>query len=113
MSPSILFDPKVSAVIARSGFGTIWKAMRAGVPFLAVPYRETDDPEIYFNDQVIARFGLGRVLPHKGMSRAAITSAIFECRKTVAEIERLTQTEFSTTDGVAYVAERITDSILA
>lgn len=112
MTPSMIFDPRVKGVLARSGWGTLWKTMRAGKPFIAIPYRDGDDPEIFFNDKTVKRMGLGGVLKPDMMSPAAVQNLIRSTAPNLAEINRLTVEEFGTTDGVTYVAEIIAADVL-
>lgn len=111
-SPSVIFHPDVRAVIGRSGWGTLWKTIRAQKPFLAVPYRNGDDPEIFFNDITLERMGVGAVLARRGYSLTDIADVISSIGVNLKEINALTKGEFGTTDGVAYVANMIAKTIL-
>jgi hypothetical protein len=103
--PSIIFNPKVKAVVSRAGWSTIWSCLVTSKPFLALPFRRTDDPEMFFNLRTLVALKLGQVL-RSGLSEATLYRSYSLIRKQEEIVDRLLSL-YGTVDGLQYVAQKI------
>ena len=91
----------LSAVLARSGFGSIWQAMVNQKPIGVIRPRPQDDPEVFHNAQVVEWSGIGRILDDNAAplfeSLPRFTSAI----RGQLDVE---MEQFQTVDGIAYTS---------
>ena len=55
-----LWHPNIKFVIGRAGWGIIKKSVQGWKPFIALPFNQEDDPEIFYNIQEMRELKLGR-----------------------------------------------------
>jgi hypothetical protein len=110
ISPKALHDPRIKAVVGRAGWGTGWQMLTIGKSWLVIPPQQGDDPEIQFNHQVIERLGIGSVIDSQTFDAAVLEDYIRRFGPRVRELRELTTQRFGTSDGIAYIAQRIVAS---
>lgn len=104
----IIFNPNIMAVLARSGWGTLWLCQVAEKPIMCPIWKSTDDPEIYHNNITVEKFGLGVIYEkfNSDVLRKALSKA--------DSIKRLNESlydEFGTLDGIRFVQEKISSDL--
>ncbi|MFA6889162.1 MAG: hypothetical protein WC254_06725 [Candidatus Woesearchaeota archaeon] len=83
--PSVIAHSNVVRVVGRAGWGTLWTCQQAETEFEPVPYKSGDDPEIYFNNKTLEA-------------------------RSLLEATAVQRRQFSTMDGIEYVAKQILQS---
>lgn len=109
--PDRIFDADILFQFARAGWGSIWLSMLVGTPIVVPEFDADDDPEIFFNNQMIEQLGIGVV--YRGQSireiLLACASAAERCRVLKQEIVR----RWGTTDGNVVSARYFVDDFLS
>jgi hypothetical protein len=113
ISPKALYDPRIKTVVGRAGWGTGWLMLNIGKPWLVIPVQPGDDPEIRLNHQVITRLGIGAVIDPESFAASDLEGCIHQFSPRVRALRDLTTEHFGTSDGVAYIAQRIAANYLA
>lgn len=57
--PSVLACEGILAQVARAGWGSVWNSIIYETPFLYQPIPQGDDIEIYYNQQIVEKLGIG------------------------------------------------------
>ncbi len=109
--PEVLSDKNILAVFGRSGWGTGWQVQNLAKPWLVTPYKEGDDPEIYFNNKTIEALKMGRVLKGRRITPAELTNFIQEISPGIQTLNTKLREEFGTLNGIRYVAEHIANDL--
>lgn len=112
VSPQALSDPHIEAIFGRSGWGTGWQAQNLALPWFVIPYEQGDDPEIYFNNQVVQRLRMGKVIDPSKLSARELTDDITETSPGLRILNRKVTQEFGSTDGIRFMAEEIAKDYL-
>jgi hypothetical protein len=102
--PSVWGHPNVVAVIARSGFGTIWKALLNQKPIGIINTPPEDDPEIYQNAQAVKASGIGTILDTN------LDPLIDGLPQYISKIQEQLEADrkiFNETDGIKYTSDRL------
>ena len=108
--PEIIFNPEIKLHFARSGWGSVWLSMFAECPLIMPEFDPNDDPEIYFNNQVIEKLGIGAIYRGQTLEELmALTSKVKAAQKRLKE--EITR-RWGTLDGNAYAAEIFADNFL-
>jgi len=109
-SPKIMKSDKILFHFARSGMGSVWRSQITGTPLLVPEYDKGDDPEIYFNNKMIEKLGIGMVYRKDGCEK------IFSFRenylKNVKLLNNFLLKKYGTLDGTNYLSERISNHFL-
>jgi len=104
-SPSILANKNILLHFARVGWGSAWLSFYTETPLVMMPYQESDDLEVYFNNQSLERAGLGR--EYRGESIEELLEWGNEYKKAVREKKNELIEKYGTLDGVWYTARAI------
>lgn len=110
VSPRSWGNPKVVAVLARSGLGSIWQAALNEKPIGVVMPVAEDDPEVYHNAQMVEKAKIGKILADR------IDPLIESLSEYSSGIQRQLQLEvenFGTTDGIEYTAAKLKERLEA
>ena len=102
--PSIVFNKNCIAQLARAGWGTLWMGQLAEKPIIAPPFKENDDPEIYYNIKTVEKFGLGVIFDK--LTAKIIADALTKVDR-IKRLNRKLLKKFGTLDGLSYVANQI------
>jgi hypothetical protein len=109
LSPKVRVDKRIKAIFGRMGWGTGWDAQQSSKPFIVAPYESGDDPEIYFNNQVVRL--LGKVIDFEDFSGAQLQEDIELITPRIRALNGQIADEFGSTDGIKYIAGRIINSL--
>lgn len=101
---NVIFNPNIKAVLARAGWGTLWLCQVAEKPIITPARRDTDDPEVYHNNQTVDALGLGVV--YEEFSPKVIQEASTKVDK-INQLNRILFERFGTLDGISFVQGRI------
>lgn len=114
VSPRVLNDPNIVAILGRAGFGTGWQALNreAAAPWLVNPHQPGDDPEIQHNIETIEALGIGAAVDFANLSTRALAHHIDRSAPRLQTLRSQTEHHFGTVDGIQYVAERIARQII-
>lgn len=104
----VIFNPNILAVLARSGWGTLWLCQLAEKPIITPDWRETDDTEIYHNNRTVEELGLGVV--YQDFTGDAIQTALTKVDK-IRQLNRMLFDMFGTLDGIGFVQEKIREAL--
>jgi UDP-N-acetylglucosamine:LPS N-acetylglucosamine transferase len=96
--------PNIVAVLARSGFGTIWKALLNQKPIGVISALSEDDPEIYHNAQVVKASGIGTILDD---SLEPLVNALPQYLSKIQEQLKIENDRFKTIDGIKYTSAEL------
>ena len=97
-------NPHIVAVLARSGFGSIWQAMVNQKPIGVVRPNPKDDPDVFHNAQVVEWAGIGTILEDDMKSLLdALPSFLSNIKKHL----KLDKEEFGTMDGIEYTSAEL------
>jgi hypothetical protein len=110
--PSTLSDPRVEAIFGRSGWGTGWQAQNLAKPWFVDPYEAGDDPEIYFNNRLVERLRMGKVVDASQLSAQQLAEDIQALSPGLRRLNQKITEEFGTTDGIRYMAEIIAEDYI-
>lgn len=91
----------LSAVLARSGFGSIWQAMVNQKPIGVIRPRPQDDPEVFHNAQVVEWSGIGRILDDDA---APLFESMPRYASAIQGQLNIEMEQFDTIDGIAYTS---------
>lgn len=109
VSPKVLADPRIKAVVSRAGWGTGWQMLNAGKPWLVIPTQEGGDPEILFNNIVIDQLGIGAIIDPFAFSAHDLEEDLAQYQPRVQELRDLTTAHFGTSDGIEFVARHLAE----
>lgn len=113
ISPRVLTDPRVIAILSRAGWGTGWIAQNTATPWFVLPAEPGDDPEILYNNKVIERLGIGRVVKPGELTPKKLLQAVATHRPYMEEYRDLMRLHFGNGgNGIAFVAKSIAKSCL-
>jgi hypothetical protein len=113
VSPDVLSDENIVAVMGRGGWGTGWQVQNLALPWLVTPYEVGDDPEIYFNNKTIEAMKMGKVLTDAGMTFGKLTAIINNLSVGTQALNKRIQDEFGTLNGIDFIADAIAADFLA
>lgn len=91
----------ISAVLARSGFGSIWQAMVNQKPIGVLRPRPQDDPEVFHNAKVVEWSGIGTILDDSAEPLFGELTRYGSAIQIQLSIE---MEQFQTVDGIAYTS---------
>lgn len=103
-SPRVWGNPNVIAVLARSGFGTIWKALVNEKPIGVIKAPIEDDPEIYHNAQVVRMSGIGTMLDN---NLDPLIDALPQYLSKIQEQLEIDKKTFKKIDGIKYTSDEL------
>ncbi len=112
VSPQALTDPRIVAFFGRAGWGTGWQAQNLAKPWFVTPYEKDDDPEIYFNNLVVQRLRMGKIVDPSKLSVTDLARDITEISPGLRVLNRKIREEFGTTDGIRFIAEEVSKDYL-
>jgi hypothetical protein len=107
MTPDILSDLNIRAVISRSGWGTGWQVQNYALPWIVTPYESGDDPEIYFNNKTVDALRMGKILSEGDTTTEKLEEIIQNLSVGVQGINMTIERKFGTLDGVDFVSSAI------
>jgi len=102
--PSVWGNPNVVAVLARSGFGTIWKALLNRKPIGVIKAISDGDPEVYHNAQVVNASGIGTILDD---SLEPLLDALPQHLSRIQAQLTTDDERFKTMDGILYTSTKL------
>jgi len=103
--PSIISHKNIVLHISRSGWGSIWLSWRTQTPFIALPYDSNDDPEIFFNNRSIQKYGLGEILQRNTLPDIGAFTKRY--RKNIEVINKNLMEKHNTLDGTDIISQDI------
>lgn len=103
--PSVIGNPAVKLQVARSGWSAVWRSLLTTTPLILTPYDPSDDPEIYFNNQILEQLGIGMVF--KGQSLEELEEAGNAIRSRMEAYNNELKNRFGILDGITYLAQKI------
>jgi hypothetical protein len=112
VSPDVLSDENIVAVMGRGGWGTGWQVQNLALPWLVTPYEAGDDPEIYFNNKTIEAMKMGKVLTGTDMTSGKLTAIINSLSVGTQALNKRIQDEFGTLNGIDFIANAIAADFL-
>lgn len=101
--PEIISNKNIQFHFARSGWGSVWLSLLAGTPLIVPEYISEDDPEIFLNNQMIERLGIGMV--YRGEN---FENILTNCEKIKANQKKLRDNilgRWGTVDGMVLAAK--------
>jgi len=108
--PSVIGHPNIKAHFSRSSWSSIWTSLFTGTPFIAAPYDQYDDPEIFFNNECITKLNLGIV--YAGQPLDDLLEEAHVHTRQLEETKQSLKERFGTLDGITYTAEKIVADLL-
>jgi hypothetical protein len=111
MPPAVMSDKNMLAVLGRSGWGTGWQAMQLALPWLAAPYQNQDDPEIYFNNKTIEALKLGKIIGADGISGDELRGLAQSISPGLHGLNTAIKDKFGTTDGIDFISGKIFEDL--
>ncbi len=106
MTPDVLADENMIAVLGRSGWGTGWQAFNLGLPWLVAEYQKGDDPEIYFNNLTIEALRLGKVVD-PSLNAQELLDLIKSVSPGLSVLRQRVKDKFGTLNGIDFIAESL------
>ncbi len=102
-SPALITNKNILLHFARAGWASIWFSMLAEKPLVVPEYDPADDPEIYFNNKIIEKLGIGIVYHEESLEELLIKldKSADVCRTINKEI----LDRWGTLDGTQYAAK--------
>ena len=113
VSPDVLTDENIVAVMGRAGWGTGWQVQNLSLPWLVTPYEKGDDPEIYFNNKTIEALKIGKVLTGSDMTPQKLTEIINTFSVGTQALNRRIKDEYGTLNGIDYISDAIAADFLS
>ena len=113
VSPDVLTDENILAVLGRAGWGTGWQVQNLALPWFVAPYEKGDDPEIYFNNKTIEALKMGKVLTDADMTPDRLKEVIKDFSVGMQRINQGIEGEFGTLNGIDFMADAIASDFLA
>lgn len=113
VSPDVLTDENILAVLGRAGWGTGWQVQNLALPWFVAPYEQGDDPEIYFNNKTIEALKMGKVLTDADMTPDRLREVIKGFSVGMQGINQRIKDEFGTLNGIDFMADAIASDFLA
>jgi len=101
-------NPNIVAVLARSGFGSIWQALVNQKPIGVIRPRPQDDPEVFHNAKVVEWAGIGTILDD---DMKPLLEALPSFLSNIQRHLKLDDDMFGTMDGIEYTSAEIKRSI--
>src|SRR3989344_2545466 len=108
--PDIIANKNIKFHFARSGWGSLWLSLMTDTPFIARPYKEEDDFEIYFNNKCIEHLGIGKVFK-EGETLDDLMRYGEEYKRNVKVLKDNLIKKYNTLNGVKYTAEKIVEDL--
>jgi len=71
--PHVIPNKAILFQFARSGWGSVWLSMFSGTPIVVPDFDPKDDPEIYFNNLMVEKLGIGII--YRGQPLSEILAA--------------------------------------
>lgn len=96
-SPNHGLNKNIVLHFARSGWGSVWLSMLCNTPILVPDFDPADDPEIYFNNKMVEKLGLGTIF--KGQSLVDILAQGDLVRDNYAKMRERILQRWGTLDG--------------
>ena len=113
VSPDVLTDENILAVLGRGGWGTGWQVQNLALPWFVAPYEQGDDPEVYFNNKTIDALKMGKVLTDADMTPDRLKDVIKDFSVGMQEINQRIKDEFGTLNGIDFISGAIAEDFLA
>ena len=95
----------LSAVLARSGFGSIWQAMVNQKPIGVIRPDAKADPEVFHNAKTVEWSGIGAVLDESVMP---LTDGLAHFSSKLNEQMKINIGMFGTMNGIEYASAQLT-----
>ena len=108
--PGIITHPNIILHVARSGWGSVWLSLLTKTPFIALPYNERDDLEIYFNNISIEALGMAKL--YIGQPIEELLKFGEEYKENAERIKNQLLEKYGTINGVEYTAKKIVNNYL-
>ena len=101
--PHAMASKAILLHFARSGWSSVWLSMIYEVPLVIPDFDRFDDPEIYFNNRMIERLGMGIV--YRGQELSSILEEAESMRARYRKIKKEIEGQWGTLDGNKVAAE--------
>lgn len=104
----VFSDPKLVAVIARGGWGTVWECLQNAKPLGVVKTTYVDDPEIGHTQVTLEKMGIGKVL-NGSLKDFLEPENLATMKEEILRQRRIDSQNFNelAEDGIAYIAGHI------
>ncbi|MDP3735399.1 MAG: hypothetical protein Q8R39_03160 [bacterium] len=110
MPPDVIVDSNIVFQFARAGWGSIWLSLTTGVPIVVPAFDPVDDPEIYFNNKMIERLGIGIV--YRGEPLSELTGRLPSVCVAMETLRTCIFERWGTLDGHSVSAARFVEDFL-
>lgn len=98
-------NPNIVAVLARSGFGSIWQALVNQKPIGVIRPRPQDDPEVFHNSKTVEWAGIGMTLDG---NVTPLVDGLPRFSANLAAQMEMNIGMFGTLDGIEYASAQLT-----
>lgn len=102
-------NPDITTVLARSGLGSVWKAVLNKKPIGVLEALPQDDLEIYHNARMVEWAGIGKILRDR---MDPLINAWPGCQSRIQEWHEALIQEFNTVDGFEFTANELKQRLL-
>nr|QBM01212.1 hypothetical protein [uncultured archaeon] len=107
-SPEIISNPDILYHFARTGWSSVWLSHITETPLITPPYKEGDDPEIYFNERSVRKLGIATLFDSEEDPKKILEEANLQVKE-MKGINRRLVDGYGTLDGIDYTARIIAD----
>lgn len=101
-------NPNIVAVLARSGFGSIWQAMVNQKPIGVVRPRPQDDPEVFHNAKTVEWSGIGVMIND---DIHAFFGSLSRLRAVIQKHLELDKQTFGTNNGIEFASQHLMQAL--
>jgi len=108
--PESVTNDAMAFQFARSGWGSVWLSLFVGLPIVIPEYDKNDDPEIFFNNLMVEKLGLGII--YRGQPLTDILTQRGNITKNYEHMRENVTKRFSSFDGNRYAAKIFVDDFL-
>jgi len=110
-TPEFVANPNIKFQFGRTGWSTVWWSHMTETPLIAPAYTKGDDPEIYFNEKTVKKFGLATIFNPSLKSKDILLFAD-PLRYDMKKINEILKSNYGILDGIDYTANIIVDFII-
>lgn len=108
--PAIVTNQHIAFQFARSGWGSVWLSMHTGTPIIVPGYDPYDDPEIYYNNVMVEKLGIGIV--YRGQPLKEILAQRETIKLNCAMLREQILARWQTLNGNEYCAALFVEDFL-
>lgn len=108
--PHIIPNKAIQFQFARSGWGSVWLSLFSGTPIVVPDFDPQDDPEIFFNNKMVEKLGIGII--YRGQPLSEILAARDMIRANCEAMREKIVERWGTLDGNSVCAKMFVDYFL-